>query len=135
MDKNSFLITLSESQIEPFNDENFDDKAFPFKVFCAIWRLEAEVNNGGFSQYFFNSSRKTVYVVISALNAIQAPPAGLPPEPDAIRIAAKDFSPQVEEQLNELDREFYRYPHDLTELLFSYVQLHPEEFGPVPEVN
>ena len=27
----------------------------PERAFVAVWELEAEVNNGGFSQYFFNA--------------------------------------------------------------------------------
>jgi hypothetical protein len=46
-----------------------------------------------------------------------------------MRMAAADFPDTVEQSLNEIDREFYKYPDDLTELLFSYVKAHPEEFG------
>jgi len=32
-----------------------------------------------------------------------------------------------------LDSEFFAYPHDLTDLLFTYVSTHPEEFGELPQ--
>ena len=32
-----------------------------------------------------------------------------------------------------LDREFYKYSHNLADLLFAYVSGHPEEFGALPE--
>ena len=45
------------------------------------------------------------------------------------RTALADFV----EELEALDTEFFAYPHDLTELLFTYVSIHPEEFGTLPE--
>jgi hypothetical protein len=145
MDKNGFLIELSESGNTQLNKVDFDKQSVPQKVFSAVWMLEAEVNNGGFSQYFFNSSRETVHFVVTALEAIQAQltadicrraittafPTGLPSDLDAMRISASEFPSEVEEQLNKLDQEFYRYPNNLTDLLFAYVEQHPEEFGPV----
>ncbi len=147
MDKNGFLIQLSESDATAFGRVDFADQTFPQKVFSAIWSVESEVNNGGFSQYFMNSSSETAGFVVEALEAIKAPrtadicrkaiaaafPDGMPGEPDAISAAAADFTDEIEESLNSLDQEFYQYPHNLTDLLFAFVATHPEEFGPVPE--
>jgi hypothetical protein len=35
----------------------------------------------------------------------------------------------VRAEWGHLDHEFLRYPENLTELLFDYVQRHPQEFG------
>jgi hypothetical protein len=43
------------------------------KVFSSIWAVESEVNNGGFSQYFLNSSSETAGFVVEALETIDAP--------------------------------------------------------------
>jgi len=43
-----------------------------------------------------------------------------------------DFSSEIEDELDELDQEFFRYPHNLTELLFAYVAARSEEFGRLP---
>ena len=147
MDKNAILIQLSESDRTSFGKQDFSAQSFPQKVFSAIWAVESEVNNGGFAQYFFNSSSETAGFVVEALQTIGAPltadickraigtafPGGLPKSPEAIGSAAADFSDEMEAELDALDREFYRYPHDLTELLFAYVSRHPEEFGKMPE--
>jgi hypothetical protein len=146
MDMNRILIGLSESDRTKFGKEDFSAQSIPQKVFSSIWALEAEVNNGGFSQYFFNSSGETAEFVAEALDTIGASntaaicrraiaaafPAGLPPDPAAIRSAASDVSDKTEDKLNALDNEFYRYPDNLTELLFAYVSKHPEEFGEQP---
>jgi hypothetical protein len=146
MDKNSFLIDLSESGKTSFGKVDFQSQSFPQKVFSAIWSVESEVNNGGFSQYFLNFSSETAGFVAEALDTIGVPktadickravavafPAGMPSEPEEIQAAAADISDETEEKLDALDREFYSYPHDLTGLLFSFVAKHPEEFGAVP---
>lgn len=147
MDKNRILIELSESDKTKFGKEDFGAQSMPQKGFSAIWAVESEVNNGGFSQYFLNLSCETAGFVVQALETIGAPqtadicrraigsafPEGLPSNPQAISTAASDFSDEIEGKLDALDREFYQYPNDLTGLLFAYVSKHPEEFGKLPE--
>jgi hypothetical protein len=146
MNKNEILINLSESENTRLGKEEFDQQPFPQKVFSAIWAIESEVNNGGFSQYLLNGS-ESVSFVAEALEIIGAPktaiicdrairsafPHGLPPTPEAIRSAAADFSVETLEKLEPLDQEFFGYPHNLTDLLFVYVSEHPEEFGAIPK--
>jgi hypothetical protein len=143
VDKNGILITLSGSDRTEVGKDNFIEQSIPQKVFTPVWVLEAEVNNGGFSQYFFNSSGETAGFVVEALETIGALqtaelceqaivtafPAGLPSDLTLIRCAATDFSDEIVSALNALDKKFYQYPDDLTELLYEYVSAHPEEFG------
>ncbi len=147
-DKNGLLIALASSKIAKIGTE-FRTQPFPQKVFTAIWQVEAEVNNGGFSQYFVNSSSETAWFVVEALETIGAPktadickrainaafPEGLPSNPEQIRAAAADFPDEIEDELSELDQEFYTYPHNLTALLFAFVRKHPEEFGTLPKAD
>ena len=146
MDKNGILIALSESDKTSFGKQEFAAQSVPQKVFSAIWAVESEVNNGGFSQYLFNYSCETAEFVVEALETIAAPrtaeickraiavafPDGLPADSEAIRSAASDFPDETEQKLDVLDREFYQYPNNLTELLFAFVSKHPEEFGELP---
>ena len=149
MDKNSALIDLSEFERTRFGKEDFSVQSFPQKVFSAIWAAESEINNGGFAQYFLNHSCETASFVVEAFETIGAPrtadicrraiavafPDGLPSAPDAIADAAAGFTGETTEQLEALDNEFFQYPHNLTDLLFAFVSQHPEEFGPLPEVD
>jgi len=96
--KNNILISLSESDRTQFGKQNFATQSTPQQVFSSVWAVEAEVNNGGFSQYFLNDSCETAVFVAKALDTIGAPrtadicrraiatafPAGLPPTPEAI---------------------------------------------------
>jgi hypothetical protein len=60
-------------------------------------------------------------------------PNRLPPTSEGISSLAGEFSEDTLAQLDALDADFFTYPHDLTELLYAYVCLHPEEFGAVPQ--
>jgi len=100
--KNHILIGLSESPQTKFGKEDFSSQSIAQKTFSALWEVESEVNNGGFSQYFVNSSAESAHFLVDALNMIGAPktadicqsaiaaafPAGLPESEEAIRSAA-----------------------------------------------
>ena len=144
MDKNGFLIDLSESKRTDFGRIAFDVQPEAQKVFAAIWELESQVNNGGFEQYFRNSESAMIAFAPVALRTIGAAScsaiveraigvvAPLPPTQEG-RDAAIDASGDVgHDRLDSLDLEFFAYPDDLTGLLFDYVSEHPDEFGPVP---
>jgi hypothetical protein len=141
------LIELSESDKTKFGKDEFDSQSHPQKVFSSIWAVESEVNNGGFSEYFRNTSSETAGFVAEALDEVGAPntasicrraieaafPSGLPASPEAVTSAASRFPIETQGKLNALDQEFFEYPHNLTDLLYAYVCEHPEEFGEVPK--
>jgi hypothetical protein len=135
MDKNSFLISLSESDKTQFGKEDCANQSRPQKVFSAIWVFESEVNNGGFSQYFLNSLDESASFIREAFETIGAPktadvckpaiesafPAGLPRRFETIRSAGLDFPHETLEKLEPRGQEFFAYPHNLTDLLFDFV--------------
>jgi hypothetical protein len=143
MDKNKYLIDLSESERTDLGRLEFEKQTEPQRVFSAIWELEAEVNNGGFSQFFFNKDSDLIIYAPAALRAIGAVScagtvdraidvvAPLLPEWNARREKIAALGEEQEDRLDALDSEFYAYPDNLTDLLFDYVALHPEAFGPV----
>jgi hypothetical protein len=147
MNKNDILINLSESENTRIGKEDFANQSLPQKIFSAIWAVESEVNNGGFSQYFSNDSAESASFVVKALETIRAPktasicnraiavafPAGLPQTPETIRSIAVDFAQEILEELEPLDQEFMAYPHNLTDLLFAYVSENSKEFGTLPK--
>jgi len=149
MNKNRALINLSASYRTQFGKEDFRLQSFPQKVFSAIWTAESEINNGGFAQYFRNTSAETVRFVVEAFEAIGAPrtsdicrraislafPNGLPSSSDCISFITAEFTNEMLDKLDALDTEFYQYPHNLTDLLFTFVSNHRAEFGTLPEVD
>ena len=147
MDKNSQLIRLSECG--RFWQVDFDELSLPERVFRAIWELEGQVNNGGFDQYFFNSSGDTAFAVVDALTAIGAGrtariavrangvfPGATPPRDRHQRQALLNaLGPQQKALLEDLDAEFFGYPDNLAELLHDYVRRNSAEIASAAEVG
>jgi hypothetical protein len=146
VDKNAFLIDLSESDNTDVGKRDFSSQSEVQKVFSAIWALESEVNNGGFHQYFLNFDGNTANFAPDALRRIGAvscadiveralrvvSPEPLPDDENARQILLDCLGDDVIEQLGAIDSEFYSYPDNLTSLLFDFVHAHPNEFGPTP---
>jgi len=140
---NRRLLTLAESPTARFWRLEFEALSIPERVFLAIWELEAQVNNGGFDQYFFNSSGRLAAFAVSALRTIGGHHmAGLLEQ--AIGVMGTDtqwsnddarqdrllaLPDAAIEELNDLDNAFFIYPDDLTALLYNYVCAHRAEFG------
>ena len=144
MDKNGFLIDLSESEWTDFGRVEFSAQPEPQKVFSAIWKLESDVNNGGFDQYFLNSESDVIAHAPIALRAIGVSSCAEIVE-KAIQVIAPlapteigryesldDAGDEGQERLDMLDAEFFAYPNDLTELLFEFASQRAETFGPMP---
>jgi Domain of unknown function (DUF4375) len=136
IDKNGALINVADKLMSlglPFAHLSAQEQ-----VFVAIWELEGDVNNGGFHQYFFNTSGDTAKHAAPSLEAIGAAKMAAivrealqvfgPPGPSAERDIRQeqlaDLSPSALETLERLTTEFFRYPDNLTELLFAYVARH-----------
>lgn len=144
MDKNRFLIHLSESKRTDFGKVDFATQPEAQRVFSAICELESQVNNGGFDQYFCNADSDTIAFAPAALKAIGAENCAhmveaalkiLSPLPSTRmkRSAALDaLGKQEKETLEALTSKFLEYPDDLTKLLFAYVATNPQAFGPIP---
>ena len=96
--------------------------------------LEAEVNNGGFDQFFFNSTGDRTAETVVALEAIGAnavaeiaraaiakfPQGDVPADRDARQELLEQVSPDGEAFARE-DEAFYAYPDDLARLVDAYV--------------
>ena len=140
---NRRLIALAESPDARFCRVDYHELSPPERVFRAIWELEAEVNNGGLHQYFFNSSGSLVPDVVDALKTIGAfrmativgDAIGLMPtnvswrDSDMRREMLIALPETSQDALDTLDEKFYRYPDDLTALLYAYVCDHRKEIG------
>lgn len=104
------------------------------RVGVGIWMLEAEVNNGGFDQYYFNSAGDLAVPTVQALIEIGATntasllaaansefPDGLPPVDRNMRQRVLD---QIRDRarFGALEQEFYRYSEDLIALPANFLR-------------
>src|SRR5205807_1179087 len=132
---NRRLIELAEDPKRRFWRLDYDALSEPERTFRAIWELEAEVNNGGFRQFFLNDSGGLVLHAVNALRRVEAHAMA-----DIVQRAVyavgsntawsdnltrqaklRKLSNEVEEELNKLSEEFFSYPDNLTTLLYRYV--------------
>jgi len=134
-DKNKELIALSENPAARFWKVDFSKLTNAEQVFVCIWELEAQVNNGGFAQYFLNSSGDNAHKIIAALQSIGANltaktvkqaidvfgPSGPPASHVERQEVIEKLSEEQKEVWNKLDTEFFGYPNNLTELLHDFV--------------
>lgn len=109
----------------------------------AIWYLEAEVNNGGFNQYFYNSAGEFAEEALNGCKAIGAPKMVEIIE-GAMTTLGQEFELQKktreagtleafmesygESQLGKWDDEFYKYPENLESLMVQYIRSNYQHF-------
>jgi hypothetical protein len=132
---NRRLIALSETNNSRILNSEYEVLTTPERVFRCVWEFEADVNNGGLNQYFFNSSGRLAPYVVSALTTIGAAKTASIVQ-RAIDVAGHEIpwhyddkrqdrivalSADIENKLGVLDEEFFRHPDDLTSLLYRYV--------------
>lgn len=110
----------------------------------SVWWVEAEVNNGGFNQFYFNSSGQYAKMAVDGFQLFGASKfadlmkrANDVYEENRERLEEFDdgsiesFSESYEDNpLNALDQEFYDLykSEPLNELRIAYIRKHPNEF-------
>lgn len=122
--------------------EDMDKLTEPQKLFYYNQCLESEINNGGFNQYFFNSSGDFANLTIQSLQTIRANTTA-----DILQKAIDQFPDkkvpldwterqEILEQIQdtadpvweELDQKFYEYADDLNTLNLNFIRQHKADF-------
>lgn len=133
-----FLDEAFDRVCSRYSGSNFDQLDEADKILVTIWSLEGEVNNGGFDQYYFNSSGDLAFYAPVALRRIGAHqmgeitddanklfgpngPARSADERDAqlLAIAPNGSEPH---RWDELTRAFQSYPDDISALLAASLE-------------
>lgn len=120
-----------------FNGNNFASLSERDQILVTIWALEAEVNNGGFDQYYYNGAGDQAWFAPSALRSIGAHrmasiadranamfgKAGPPTDPNERGSALLHITEKNAGAWEQLDREFYAYPDNIGALLVAHFGL------------
>jgi len=135
------LLCALEQALQLRQDRFPDVAATPEeRTLLAIMALEREVNNGGYHQFFANSSRKYALTVVPALESIgwDAAAALTQKALDALNLhpltlkAIEDSifepDPERDQALDSLDQQYYRIAEDDTKL-FEFVGSHRQAFA------
>jgi hypothetical protein len=122
----------------------YDKLTTPEKVFVCVWGLDGEVNNGGFDQYYFNSSGDHALDAEESLTAIGAKQtaqlveqanalfgaSGPSPDRAARQLQLDALGEARTKKMNEIDEEFMKSKDNLEELLRAYVSRNAEVLRP-----
>jgi hypothetical protein len=112
------------------------------KLFYLNQNLEREINNGGFNQYFCNSSGDNAHETILSLKAIgadktadilqkaidQFPNKSVPKDRDERTELVEQIEDTANEVWEELDEMFFEYEDDLNTLNIEYVKKNKDFF-------
>ncbi|WP_159090614.1 DMP19 family protein [Aquimarina aquimarini] len=112
------------------------------QTFLFVENLEYEINNGGFNQFYFNSSGAFSQETSNALLEIGAKKTAeiikkansefkngmVPKDRNERQNKLAQIKEKAEENWNKCDSEFYEYQDDLTELLIAFVIKNKTEF-------
>lgn len=121
---------------------NLDRLTAPQRAYFVAWVLDAEVRNGGFAQYFVNSSGGTAGDAVAAFEAIGAAghaavvrraaalfgPAGPAADRDERHEQLAGLSGEQDAEMARLDTEYYEVADDVAARLLTYASRHPEHF-------
>jgi Domain of unknown function (DUF4375) len=116
----------------------FDELPRVEQALIAIWELEQEVYNGGFMQYFQNSSGNRVPFICEILRGVGANKVasvveraialagpGIPWDDELRRYAMLNtLSHENKSTLSRMSHEFYEQLDDLNLMLFRYLSKH-----------
>ena len=142
-DKNDFVVALTEHLDHKTQyGDNMSVLSEAERIFYITQTLEMEINNGGFSQFFYNSSGNFSNELVSAFHAIGASTTAaicqkaisafgrdLPVDKEAREELLDELeSEEIDEILEECDSAFLDYEDDLNELNYNFVMKNKDSF-------
>lgn len=143
-DTNDFVIAMTEHLNEKTQyGEDMSVLSDAERIFYITQTLEMEVNNGGFSQFFYNSSGDFSNELVGAFTAIGANTTAaicrkaidafgrdIPVDRDARQEMLDELERDgLDEILEECDDAFFAYEENLNELNYNFAMKNREQFG------
>jgi endogenous inhibitor of DNA gyrase (YacG/DUF329 family) len=133
--RNPFFVLYASMIDRVCNADGFQSLSEPEQTYYALTLFQNEVNNGGFHQFFFNSSGSYYDVIENGLvtfnepqtlellhraKQIVFPDKAVPADTEERRNPMLPPEPEVMNKLNELDQRFYRIPDTLRAKLETF---------------
>ena len=131
----SIVLAFEQALYQKAARSGIDSLTAEEHVVLAIEALEREVNNGGYSQFFFNSSNEYAPIIVDALQRIGCQEAarltkraidivGVDPtsHSHSYKDAIAELTLEQDEALERCDTEYYRVVGDLAGPLFRYIK-------------
>ena len=111
-------------------------------IILAIEALEREVNNGGYGQFFVNSSREFAPIIVPALHRIGCPRTAeittkalntvqqIPMTPEEIENGTWEENDERTEALSECNSLYFERPENIEESLFAFIKANRDKVEP-----
>lgn len=142
-DQNKQIIALGDFVAAREDAAGYQNLTETEKYISGVYFYEAEVNNGGLDQYFFNSTGDRWKMTLAGLHKIGAHhaaeifqnavalfgPEGPAEEGIKRQNQLQQFSDADREKEEQLTDEFYKYEDNLSDLVTSYAKTHADDFG------
>ena len=112
------------------------------RVILAIEALEREVNNGGYGQFFVNSSREYSPIIVDALRRIGCPKTAeitqkalrivqeAPMSDEEIENGTWEDNEERQDALGECDSLYFKGPENIEESLFAFIKANRARIEP-----
>jgi Domain of unknown function (DUF4375) len=112
------------------------------RVILAIEALEREVNNGGYGQFFVNSSREYSPIIVDALRRIGCPKTAeitqkalrivqeAPMSDEEIENGTWEDNEERQDALGECDSLYFKGPENIDESLFAFIKANRARIEP-----
>lgn len=142
MDWSDGIIALNTLISDKLQNIPFSELSHAEQVFYSIDYLQMEINNGGYDQYFFNSSGEFAHEALAGMREIGAnlmadihakamtvfPDSVVPKDRAERQKLLEQAGEKAEEMFDSLDSKFYEYSDPLEDLLLDYVKKNVDEF-------
>jgi len=134
----SLLVALEEALNQKAAEVGEQDLSDEERIVLAVEALEREVNNGGFAQFFSNSSGQYTPIIVAALVHIGCTETANIASGAINALGTEDFSPEAleaalesedeerDEQLDECDGLYSGTGEDIAGKLFEFVSAHQD---------
>jgi hypothetical protein len=112
------------------------------RIILAIEALEREVNNGGYGQFFVNSSREYAPIIVDALRRISCPKTAeitqnalkivqkTPMSEEEIENGTWEENEERQDALGECDSHYFERPENIEESLFAFIKANRARIKP-----
>jgi len=134
----SLLLAIEEALNQKAEETGEQDLSDEERIVLAVEALEREVNNGGFAQFFSNSSGQYTPIIVGALLSIGCTETANIVSGAINALGTEDFSPEAidealeseneerDEQLDECDGLYSGAGEDIAGKLFEFVTAHQD---------
>lgn len=134
----AFEQAMDQKAARVGDDELTDEEG----IILAIEALEREVNNGGYGQFFVNSSREYAPMIVRALRRIGCPKTAditqnaldivqrIPITDEEIENGTWEENEERQQSLGECDSLYFERPENIEESLFAFIKANRAKIEP-----